>query len=649
MAKNWGRNPRLMRLQSCFAVLLILPLVAVPTQADDATISVPHIGPPSPSTVTVDPGDSVTWVKQSGYDKFIENSLGERICPELTGSNPSCTRVYPTSGIYRYKTIVSYRPEDTSNHYWGTIIVTGTPATSASFDTPAANDALQGEVAFAGTATDPDGIARVEYNAGGRGWRPATGTTSWSFDIDTTLHGRGNLNVDVRIYSNIGAERVISRTIMVDNPSAVDVQVSRAVIHFNQAAHGGGQEDLRWAIRNEGNEHVQATFVAEARNAGDPWTQVAGGTVSLAPFSSTGGATERWADNLYAMARVTITDIVSPSPDLFPDNNVGTWPQTHPGAAAMVRIGLGISAEPAYAQIPAGQQAGWQWRDGGPTNNYGGTLSHRLVTADGELCARSSADGHLCYRQFDAVGLIDYWCSSHPSQIQGQLRVLGAAPVAVIDAPLDGSTVSGPFTISGSTTAFHDVQSVDVQVGSLDWVPAAGTDSWSLVLDADDLPGGWQDITVLATDEFGQVGQATINLFLDSPVWPDLTVASLSSAPPLYANFLGGPVSSPVHELRAEVALAGPTDQTTDVLFEYFSNGNWHVLGTTTVTVPAGGSQTATIDWIDPTVFGRYNVRATVDPNNLLAEDGEDNNTAEQILLHAVWHRHELGKFDPLH
>ncbi len=275
------------------------------TVAQNATISVPHVGPPSPATVTVDPGDSVTWTN-GGYDKFVEDRLGNRICPRLTSSNP-CTLVYPESGVYAYKIVNANWPTDTSRHHWGSVMVTGTPSLSLSVAAPASGAAIQGVVTFSGSAADSNGVARVEYKFGGEPWRTATGTDSWSFDIDTTTRARGAYTVQVRALASDAEEALVSQTVTIDNPEFHDLSITefstlnRLIwIDAPECSHGCIPEQGVWTkefilrVAHDGNEPAAFRVEFQYLERGD-WITFETRQFNLPPFT-TRGIVATWTD-----------------------------------------------------------------------------------------------------------------------------------------------------------------------------------------------------------------------------------------------------------------------------------------------------------------------------------------------------------------
>ena len=79
---------------------------------------------------------------------------------------------------------------------------------------------VEGTITISGTATDEDGdeaIETVELSIDGGEWEAATGTTSWDYDWDTTLHSDGTYTVEVRAFDGIDYSGVQEITLNVKN------------------------------------------------------------------------------------------------------------------------------------------------------------------------------------------------------------------------------------------------------------------------------------------------------------------------------------------------------------------------------------------------------------------------------------------------
>ena len=92
-----------------------------------------------------------------------------------------------------------YSPEVAVNVVVNNVVVNRRP--SVAISGPSADKALAGTAILFGTASDPDGaVARVEMSLDGSGWSTVTGTTSWSYSLDTTTMKNGHHAIQVRAY-----------------------------------------------------------------------------------------------------------------------------------------------------------------------------------------------------------------------------------------------------------------------------------------------------------------------------------------------------------------------------------------------------------------------------------------------------------------
>ena len=87
-----------------------------------------------------------------------------------------------------------------------------------------------------------------------------------------------------------------------------------------------------------------------------------------------------------------------------------------------------------------------------------------------------------------------------------------AAPAVNITAPSSGSSVSGPFTVTGTATDDLAVSTVEVRIDSKPAVEAAGTTEWSAHLDATDLADGPHTVTAVATDGAGNASTTSVSI-----------------------------------------------------------------------------------------------------------------------------------------
>lgn len=84
--------------------------------------------------------------------------------------------------------------------------------------TPRAGSLLDGEIVISGTASYERGdIAAVEIALDGDGWRPAEGTTAWSFTLDTTILEDGIHSIVVKVTTDDGVNKIDSVMVEVRN------------------------------------------------------------------------------------------------------------------------------------------------------------------------------------------------------------------------------------------------------------------------------------------------------------------------------------------------------------------------------------------------------------------------------------------------
>ncbi len=280
------------------AILLacLLSLGGIPTaQAADHEVLLRTFDPPRPQTLTIDPGDTVTF-RPSNNAANLRDVFGDYLCYEVRRYVP-CTITYNDPGTYSYTKEDWQYPSDTRFHSSGTIVVSGTPVLDLAFtsSTPAV---VSGVVSFAGTARDPSGVAEVYYRLNDEEWTLLPGTTSWSFDIDTrrTLLN-GPATVEVRAYSNSGGVRFQSVSLTVDNPDSFDLVVLD-VYALDPAIMSGQiwchficfptvelwRTYMRVEVASQSNQPVTFAIRFQYEDAAG-WQTVSQQTVTMAPLS----------------------------------------------------------------------------------------------------------------------------------------------------------------------------------------------------------------------------------------------------------------------------------------------------------------------------------------------------------------------------
>jgi hypothetical protein len=74
------------------------------------------------------------------------------------------------------------------------------PAPEAAITEPAEAEAIGGKIKIKGTSSDDTDVVKVEVRIDGGAWMEADGTSSWSYEVDTSKMEEGNHTVEVRSF-----------------------------------------------------------------------------------------------------------------------------------------------------------------------------------------------------------------------------------------------------------------------------------------------------------------------------------------------------------------------------------------------------------------------------------------------------------------
>ncbi len=90
---------------------------------------------------------------------------------------------------------------------------------TCTINAPSPGSTLLSIYTISGTASDPDGaVEKVEIRINITSWIEVTGTTTWSYDWDTTAVPNGNYTIYARSYDGSNYSTVTNVTVIVDNP-----------------------------------------------------------------------------------------------------------------------------------------------------------------------------------------------------------------------------------------------------------------------------------------------------------------------------------------------------------------------------------------------------------------------------------------------
>lgn len=247
--------------------------------------------------------------------------------------------------------------------------------------------------------------------------------------------------------------------------------------------------------------------------------------------------------------------------------------------------------------------------------NSGG--SHTYADERGVACPLP------CTPTFDAVDTITFWCGVHPTTMRGTVTVQGEPPTVSITSPTDGASVAGVITVEGDAAhSTADITKVEVRVDSGAWAPATlsgsgGSVTWAFPLDTTVLANGGHRITARATSSLGSSAETAVDVTVSNPPTMDLTVAALGGK----ATTFGATVT---YTLTNDGNTGTPGFK---VRFEYQYKGEWKP-----ITERAHGglgafsSTSSSFAWNPLTLVGRFDVRATVDSGDVVAETDETDN-----------------------
>ena len=94
------------------------------------------------------------------------------------------------------------------------------PVPEAAISSPTAAEALGGKIKIKGTSSDDTDVVKVEVRIDGDVWMEADGTSSWSYEVDTSKMEEGNHTVEVRSYDGEKYSDPVAVTFEVDHDKA---------------------------------------------------------------------------------------------------------------------------------------------------------------------------------------------------------------------------------------------------------------------------------------------------------------------------------------------------------------------------------------------------------------------------------------------
>ncbi|HLE96812.1 MAG TPA: Ig-like domain-containing protein [Candidatus Thermoplasmatota archaeon] len=97
--------------------------------------------------------------------------------------------------------------------------------------TPEASGEVEGNLTVSGTASDDNGVAKVEVQVDDGAWNAATGTTTWTWTWNTRTVPNGTHNLTARATDTAGKLGTVKIPVVVKNPPAADAAPTILLTH----------------------------------------------------------------------------------------------------------------------------------------------------------------------------------------------------------------------------------------------------------------------------------------------------------------------------------------------------------------------------------------------------------------------------------
>lgn len=597
------------RLIQCMTLLVVLSLgfvsAPVPTGAilagvaqsggaegdgtDGVTIDVANFAF-TPVAATAQVGETVTWNWVSGFHSVETQDGAQEWCPSQ-GSG-TCDKVFDAPGTFAYRCGV----HPTSMQ--ATLTIEGSAAAAITIASPSAGETVSGEVIVSGTASAAGGISSVTVAIDGDSGQSAELVgEDWSFTFDSSAYSDESHTVVATAAPNQEDNVSASVDVVFSNPVLVAIAapadgatVSDLVQIEGTASHGQGISAVQWRIDGAAWSPAQGTedwsFSWQSGSAANGVH-----TIEVEAFS---GARSARASVDVSVQNLVDVAILAPLAGATVGGNVDvSGTADHINGIDWVEVRI-AEAGPVVA---SGTQSWTATLNVGNEPNGPATVSATAFSLDG----------------VQATMTIEI-------QIDNPISV-------AIETPTDGATVAGVLTVSGQAAHSSGIELIERSIAgaTFEEVPhSAG--AWTFDYDTLAQPNGPLAIVVRATSTTGVVGESSISVHVNNPFFADLVALGLTTQD-------GGLQPARLH---AHVSNSGNIPATDAVArFEYEYQGEWRVIGESSVTLAPDETQTVSIDWLVGLRVGEFPVRVRLDPDNVFEEPNEaDNAAADEV---SVW------------
>ncbi|WP_242342129.1 Ig-like domain-containing protein [Anaeromyxobacter terrae] len=393
-------------------------------------------------------------------------------------------------------------------------------APSLSVTSPNADASVSGTVAVAGTAADDVAVSKVEVAVDAGAFQVASGTTSWSFPLDTRALPDGAHALAVRATDGAGNRTTTSvpftSTNAVSSPTTpppnappsvwIDAPASGATVSGSIAVSGRASDDAgvaRVELSVDGGAWTLASGTSAWSSSVDTLT-LANGTHTIAA---------RATDSAGAQTTTSVSLSVSNAPPPAGLAVAITAPSNGATVSGKVTV-TGTSAGASRVQVRFDAMA-YLDVPPGPTWSY---------TFDSVALANGAHT--LVARALDASG------TAVTTQIGFTTSNVNTPPNVVFAAPAAGSNVSGLVEVSGFMSDLNGAGQVQLSVDGGAYVYTTGFGRFTYDLDTSKLTNGTHTLVALATDDLGATSTATRSFVVSNSdvVAPRVTVTSPASA-----------------------------------------------------------------------------------------------------------------------
>jgi len=430
-----------------------------------------------------------------------------------------------------------------------TVYPLGNNPPSITITAPTNNAQVSGSITITGTASDSDGtITLVEVQIDNGAWNAASGTTSWTYSLDTTTLSDGTHTVRARATDNGSISSTTQISILVSNAAYQTVTIQQLL--STPTAYNGSLVRLAdVTVRDNGSMKPTTTnwkftindtsivtgLVVYAKSGSNRPSNI----LALGDHVTVQGKFLWWATNQYWEIEIE-SSTVRPGDSItflnsgpIPSYTLSNGPTLAANSDLLNRtlvrlIGATITSMSTYTTTQSSTCDLYVNHNGEEFRLYFLAYSNRPT-----LSAGMSVDIQgLFYRYYSStssgtpnIEIRPYFTQDYIMQSTGGNEL----PTVTITSPTNGATISGMVTITGTASDSDGyITLIEVKIGSASWITATGTTSWSVTVDTTAYSNGPTTITARATDNGSAQGTTSISVTISNTItYTTATIAQL--------------------------------------------------------------------------------------------------------------------------